>query len=73
MNTGQKKKAHKTRIGKKPEGGTPEDSKANSEVYDLIGDRLRMYFDEVARQPVPERFVDLLSQLEKGNSPPKRK
>jgi hypothetical protein len=72
MNTGQKKKARKTGMSKKSDTGTPADSKANSEVYDLIGDRLRMYFDEVARQPVPERFVDLLSQLEKGNSPRKR-
>lgn len=73
MNTGQKKKAQKTGMSKKPEKGTLADLKANSEVYDLIGDRLRMYFDDVARQPVPERFVDLLSQLEKGNSPRKRK
>jgi hypothetical protein len=73
MNTGQKKKAHKTGMSRKPEKGAPANSKANSEVYDLIGDRLRMYFDDVARQPVPERFVDLLSQLEKGSSPPKRK
>jgi hypothetical protein len=73
MNTGQKKKARQTGMSKKPEKGMPADLKANSEVYDLIGDRLRMYFDEVARQPVPERFVDLLSQLEKGSSPRKRK
>jgi hypothetical protein len=72
MNTGQKKKALKTGMSKKSDTGTPANSKANSEAYDLIGDRLRMYFDEVARQPVPERFVDLLSQLEKGNPPRKR-
>ena len=33
-------------------------------VFDMIGRRLRDYYDEVARQPVPDRFVDLLNQLE---------
>ncbi|MGQ0485334.1 MAG: NepR family anti-sigma factor [Hyphomicrobiales bacterium] len=33
-------------------------------VYDMIGKRLREYYDEVAAQPVPERFVDLLKQLD---------
>ena len=33
-------------------------------VYDIIGRRLREYYDGVARQPVPDRFVDLLNQLE---------
>ena len=34
------------------------------EIYDLIGQRLRSFYDEVAQQPVPDRFVDLLNQLE---------
>ena len=33
-------------------------------VYDMIGRRLRDYFDEVAKQPVPDRFVELLNQLD---------
>lgn len=33
-------------------------------VYHMIGSRLRDYYDEVAKQPVPDRFVDLLNQLE---------
>ena len=33
-------------------------------VLDMIGRRLRDYYDEVARQPVPDRFLDLLNQLE---------
>ena len=33
-------------------------------VLDMIGRRLRNYYDEVARQPVPDRFLDLLNQLE---------
>jgi hypothetical protein len=41
-----------------------KNAKAKPEVYDLIGKRLRVYFEEVASQPVPDRFVDLLNQLE---------
>jgi len=40
-------------------------------VSDLIGQRLRTYYDEVAKQPVPDRFLDLLNQLE-ANSAPKK-
>ena len=38
------------------------------EIYDLIGQRLRNYYDEVAKQPVPDRFMDLLNQLEEKTS-----
>ncbi len=33
-------------------------------VYDMIGRRLRDYYDGVSQQPVPDRFLDLLNQLE---------
>lgn len=38
------------------------------EIYDLIGQRLRNYYDEVAKQPVPDRFMDLLNRLEAKTS-----
>ena len=38
------------------------------EIYDLIGQRLRNYYDEVAKQPVPDRFMDLLDRLEAKTS-----
>jgi hypothetical protein len=41
------------------------------EIYDLIGQRLRNFYDEVAQQPVPDRFVELLNQLEANSSPKK--
>lgn len=44
---------------------------AKPEVSDLIGQRLRNYYDEVAKQPVPDRFMDLLSQLEAASAPKK--
>lgn len=33
-------------------------------VYDIIGRRLREYYDEVSHQPVPDRFLELLDRLE---------
>ncbi len=38
------------------------------EIYDLIGQRLRTFYDEVAQQPVPDRFMELLNQLEAKSS-----
>jgi hypothetical protein len=44
---------------------------AQPEIHDLIGQRLRSFYDEVAMQPVPDRFVELLNQLEAKSSPKK--
>ena len=41
---------------------------AQPEIHDLIGQRLRNFYDEVAKQPVPDRFMDLLNQLEAKSS-----
>ena len=38
------------------------------EVTDLIGQRLRKYYDEVTDQPVPNRFLDLLDKLDMASS-----
>jgi hypothetical protein len=35
---------------------------------DLIAERLRMFYDDVSRQPVPDRFLELLKKLE-GSDP----
>ncbi|MFN0190995.1 MAG: NepR family anti-sigma factor [Aestuariivirga sp.] len=42
----------------------PPAAPGKPQISDLIGDRLRTYYDEVASQPVPGRFLDLLDQLE---------
>ena len=39
----------------------------DSAVQSHIGRRLRSMFDEVANQPVPDRFRDLLDQLENAS------
>jgi hypothetical protein len=39
------------------------------EMIDLIGHRLASIYNSVVSQPVPERFLDLLAQLEAGEHP----
>ncbi|MBN8994424.1 MAG: hypothetical protein J0H63_10285 [Rhizobiales bacterium] len=46
--------------GKAKGGGQGTDSS----VERAIGSRLRAYYDELAREPVPDRFVDLLKRLD---------
>lgn len=41
-------------------------------VYDIIGKRLRDFYDEVSQQPVPDRFLELLNQLEAKTSKKER-
>jgi hypothetical protein len=38
-------------------------------VYGMIGQRLREFYDEVASEPVPDRFNDLLEKLEDRGKP----
>jgi len=43
------------------------DPKLDSSSQRRIGDQLRAMYDELMQQPVPDRFKDLLEQLEKSN------
>lgn len=45
---------------------------ARPEIVDQIGHRLLSVYNEVLSQPIPDRFLDLLSELEAGD-PPARK
>lgn len=48
------------------------DPKLDRVIQTRIGDQLRAMYDDLMQQPVPDRFKDLLSQLEhKGSPPPK--
>lgn len=47
-------------------------SLAKPEVSDFIGERLRTFYDDVAKQPVPDRFLDLLSKLQTARPPEKK-
>jgi hypothetical protein len=48
-------------------GGTADVTLAtvHVDVQRLIGDHLRAVYDEVVKEPVPERFVKLLEELER--------
>ena len=46
---------------------------AKPQVSDLIGQRLRNYYEEVASEPIPDRFMDLLNQLDAASSAKKTK
>lgn len=48
--------------GKAKAGGPGQG--ADSSVERAIGSRLRAYYDELSREPVPDRFVDLLKRLD---------
>ncbi len=41
---------------------------AKPQVSDLIGQRLRNYYEEVANEPIPDRFMDLLNQLDAASA-----
>jgi len=40
---------------------TPQDP----QIFDMIGRRLKDYYEDVAKQPVPDRFLELLRKLDK--------
>ncbi len=40
-------------------------------MQDLLGDKLRAYYNEVVREPVPDRFDKLLKELEARSNPKK--
>jgi Anti-sigma factor NepR len=61
-----KRKRKAAKPGKKIE--TMRLTPAKPEVSDLIGQRLRNYYEEVANEPVPDRFLDLLNQLEAASA-----
>ncbi len=63
-------KDNKDQPGDMTEGTTAASSgagrarKLDKTAQTAIGTRLRAYYDEVAREAVPDRFVELLKQLE---------
>ncbi len=50
----------------KPQTVAPDDTKRipGVDVQAYIGRQLRAVYDDVANQPVPDRFLDLMKQLE---------
>jgi hypothetical protein len=54
-----------------PEDALPDkltgDPKLDRGIQSRIGDQLRAMYDDLMEQPVPDRFKDLLTKLERGN------
>ena len=64
-------KARKTNKPAKKTESMTYSAAAKPQISDIIGRRLRTYYDEVAAQPVPDRFLELLEQLEAKSRPKK--
>ena len=48
-----------------PHDTTPGNPKLDRPTQGRIGDQLRAMYDDLLNQPVPDRFADLLSRLDK--------
>jgi len=57
----------------KDEQAAMQQSLTRPEVTDFIAERLRNFYDGVAKQPVPDRFVELLKKLETSGLPEEKK
>jgi Anti-sigma factor NepR len=64
-------KARKTNKPAKKTETMDYSASAKPQISDIIGRRLRNYYDEVAAQPVPDRFLELLERLEARSLPKK--
>jgi hypothetical protein len=51
-------------VSNAPVAGAGRSRKLDKAAQTAIGSRLRAYYDEVARETIPDRFVELLKQLE---------
>jgi hypothetical protein len=49
---------------KPPSSRAPAKGGLNSEIQSRIGHQLRAMYDDVVRQGVPDRFADLIRQLD---------
>lgn len=67
--------AQKTDKSIKSKAKTPTARKpvAGQEISDVIGQRLRTFYEEAAQLPVPDRFLDLLQKLEQSTPSEKKK
>jgi hypothetical protein len=50
-----------------PSNATSKSGSLDKEVQTKIGQQLRAMYDDVVRQGVPDRFADLLKQLERSD------
>lgn len=48
----------------------PKASGGQQVVKEAVSSKLRAYYDDIARQEVPKRFLDLLADLDKADEKP---
>lgn len=48
-----------------PVEGTTEPGLVTADMQAFIGRQLRAVYDDIAKQPVPDRFLELMQQLDK--------
>jgi hypothetical protein len=58
----------KRRTGKRTERTSGSHTILNRDIQSKIGDQLRALHDNIVKEGVPDRFLDLLSQLDKPAS-----
>ena len=60
-----------TAAASKPGAEEPEEPSLDRAIQSRIGDQLRAMYDNLMEQPIPDRFSELLGQLEKGEDGPR--
>ncbi|EAU42484.1 two-component response regulator [Fulvimarina pelagi HTCC2506] len=67
------RKAEKDGPGANEASEKKRDSEMSFALPSAIGDRLKAYYNDVASEPVPDRFLSLLEQLDQAEGEKKRK
>ena len=70
-------KSRKPRLPNPPAPGdgrdeTPHDGGSSFPVHEHVGRHLKALFDEVTSQPVPDKFIELLEELERKQERPSK-
>ncbi|KMO13913.1 NepR family anti-sigma factor [Methylobacterium platani] len=52
------------------EAAGPDQPALDRNVQGRIGSHLRAMYDELMQQPIPDRFIDLLAELERSATKP---
>ncbi|MEN3791500.1 NepR family anti-sigma factor [Fulvimarina sp. MAC3] len=67
------RKAEKDAPGAERPAENKQESEMSFALPSAIGDRLKAYYNDVASEPVPDRFLSLLEQLDQAEGEQKRK
>ena len=54
------------RPGRIVDGASPANKPGEKNIKDHISRHLKLIFDEVANEPIPDRFIELLDRLDEG-------